>query len=90
MHLSRPIGDRLYSKHAVDRMQPSGNRFGPNIYQGINGQNYGRSVAPQYVEYVISTAEPKLQDNGNLSYKSGTIKVITNQQGAVVTIMTYK
>ena len=30
------VGDRLYSRHAVNRMQPSGNRFGPNIYQGID------------------------------------------------------
>ena len=83
------VGDRLFSKHAVDRMQPSGNRFGPYIYQA--GGDYGRSVAPQYVEDVLSTVDPVLQDNGNLSFKSGTLEVITNPQGtAVVTIMTYR
>ncbi|MEW4415260.1 hypothetical protein [Clostridium sp. AN503] len=25
------VGDRLYSRHAVERMQPSGNRYGSNI-----------------------------------------------------------
>ena len=89
-HRYAKVGDRPYSKHAVDRMQPSGNRFGPNIYQGINGSNYGRSIAPQYVEYIIATTKSQPQDNGNLSYQSGTIQIITNQQGAVVTIMTYK
>lgn len=38
------VGDRLYSRHAVDRMQPSGNRYGSSITQA--GGDYGRSVAP--------------------------------------------
>jgi len=83
------VGDRLYSRHAVNRMQPSGNRFGPNIYLGINGEDYGRSVAPQFVEDVIHSVKPFVQNNGNLVYISGTVKVVTNQQGAVITIVTY-
>ena len=82
------VGDRLYSRHAVDRMHPSGNRFGANIYQA--GGDYGRSVAPQFVEDVLSSVKPILQENGNLSYKSGTVEIITNSQGYVVTIMTYR
>ena len=82
------IGNRLYSKHAVDRMQPSGNRFGPNIYQARG--DYGRSVAPIYVEEVLNTVKPTIQQNGNLSYISGTLEVITNPEGAIVTIMTYR
>jgi len=80
------VGDRLYSKHAVDRMQPSGNLFGHSITQA--GGDYGRSIAPQYVEYVISSVIPTIQENGNLSYIFGSIQVITNKQGAVVTIIT--
>ena len=80
------VGDRLYSHHAVDRMQPSGNRYGSSIYQA--GGDYGRSVAPQYVEDVINSTKPIIQENGNLSYASGSLQVITNQQGAVVTIIT--
>ncbi len=80
------VGDRLYSKHAVDRMQPSGNLYGHPITQA--GGDYGRSVAPQYVEDVISSVKPVLQENGNLSYISGSLQVITNKQGAVVTIIT--
>uniref|UniRef100_UPI0018C56611 hypothetical protein n=1 Tax=Pectinatus frisingensis TaxID=865 RepID=UPI0018C56611 len=80
------VGDRLYSKHAVDRMQPSGNRYGSSITQA--GGDYGRSVAPEYIEQVIKEVKPVLQENGNLSYTSGSLQVITNQQGAVVTIIT--
>ena len=83
------VGNRLYSRHAVNRLQPSGNRFGPNIYQGLNGGDYGRSVAPQFVEDILKTVKPVLQENGNLAYTSGSIKVITNSVGAIVTIVTY-
>lgn len=82
------IGDKLYSKHAVDRMQPSGNRFGSNIVQA--GGDYGRSIAPQYVEDVINSTKPVFQpETGNYVHTSGSVKVIVNPEGAVVTIMTY-
>ena len=82
------VGNRLYSKHAVERMQPSGKRYtvGDAIKQ-VGGVE-GRSVSPQFVEDVINSTIPTIQVNGNLSYVSGTIQVITNQQGYVVTIIT--
>jgi hypothetical protein len=82
------VGGRLYSRHAVDRMQPSGNRYGGNsqIYQA--GGDYGRSVSPTYVESVIQQVNPVVQENGNLSYTHGSLQVITNPQGYVVTIIT--
>ena len=38
------VEGRLYSHHAVDRMQPSGNKHGSVITQA--GGDSGRSVAP--------------------------------------------
>ena len=61
----------------------------PEIYQTGTHGNLGRSVAPQFVEDAISSVKPILQQNGNLSYTSGSLQVITNQQGAVVTIITH-
>ncbi len=85
------IGNRLYSEHAVNRMQPSGNRFGPNVYQGLNSKDYGRSIAPQYVEDIINSTEGVFQpETGNFVHKLGTVKVIVNPEGAVVTIITYQ
>ena len=85
------IGNRLYSEHAVNRMQPSGNRFGPNIYQGLNAKDYGRSIAPQYVEEVINSTKAVFQpETGNFVHTLGTVKVIVNAEGAVVTIITYQ
>ena len=84
------VGNRLYSEHAVNRMQPSGNRFGPNITQGY-GTDYGRSIAPQYVEDIINSTKGILQpETGNYVHHFGTVKVVVNQQGAVVTIITYQ
>jgi hypothetical protein len=67
-------------------MQPSWNRYGRAITQA--GGAYGRSVAPKYVEDVLTSTKPEVQENGNLSYTSGTLQIITNPQGAVVTIIT--
>ena len=83
------VGDRLYSKHAVERMQPSGKRFtvGDAIVQA--GGVSGRSVAPQFVEDVIKSVEPVFQPaTGNYVYTSGTVRIVTNEYGYVVTIMT--
>ncbi|MBQ4516647.1 MAG: minor capsid protein [Clostridia bacterium] len=84
------VGSRLYSKHAVERMQPSGKRYtvGDAIKQA--GGVEGRSVSPIYVEEVIKVVQPEVQLSGNLSYVSGSLEVITNQQGCVVTIMIKK
>ncbi|MDN4066262.1 RHS repeat-associated core domain-containing protein [Paenibacillus vini] len=91
------VGERLYSRHAVDRMQPSGMRYtsesaggkvGASRIESVGQIDYGRGVAPQYVEDVISSTKPAVQNNGNISYISGSLQVITNLQGAVVTIIT--
>lgn len=67
-------------------MQPSGNRYGSAIVQA--GGDYGRGVPPSYVEYVISTVNGVKQANGNYSYISGTLQIIVNDFGAVVTVIT--
>lgn len=94
------IGGRLYSKHAVDRLQPSGLRYSPRpgpgeggstggmpqIYQA--GGDYGRSVSPSYVEDVIRRTEGITQDNGNILHDGGGLEVILSKEGRVVTVMT--
>lgn len=46
-------------------MQPSWNRYGKRVEQA--GGDYGRSVSPNYVEYVLSKAKGIPQENGNIS-----------------------
>ena len=94
------VGNRLYTRHAVDRMQPSGLRASryqgsvgstggmPQIRQAGGGYDYGRAVAPEYVEATISSSRGIVQANGNISHTSGSLQVILNPQGAVVTIIT--
>ena len=94
------VGDRLYTRRAVDRMPPSGMRYSkqqidsktggmPQIRQTAGGYDYGRSVAPQYVEDVIRSTPGFLQENRNFSHMSGTLEVIVSPQGRVVTIITH-
>lgn len=84
------VGQRLYSKHAVDRIQPSGSSYrnGSKIISASGGGDYGRGVPPSYIEYVLSSVSGVKQANGNYSYISGTLQVIINDFGAVVTVIT--
>ncbi|WFE98579.1 RHS repeat-associated core domain-containing protein [Micromonospora sp. WMMD964] len=79
------VGDRLYTRHAVDRLQPGG--LGSPA--GIVGQ--GRGIAPSFVDDVLSNIEgvpvkgPK--GESRLMYNSGTVKVVT-EDSIVITVMT--
>lgn len=79
------VGDRLYTRHAVDRMQPSG----LGAPAGASGP--GRSVSPNYVEDVLGSTKgsPVKGPNGEprLSYTSGTVQVIT-ENNIVITVIT--
>jgi len=72
-------------------MQPSGNRFGVNIEQASTRPGeYGRSISPTFIEDVIAASKPVLQeDTGNFIHTSGSVKVILNRHGAVVSVITY-
>ncbi|MFY1634563.1 RHS repeat-associated core domain-containing protein [Solwaraspora sp. WMMB335] len=97
------IGGRLYTRHAVDRMQPSGLRYSgrpgpdeggltggmPQIRQAGGDYDYGRGVSPNWVEYVIRSTRGTLQDNGNFSHVLGTLQVIVSPKGRVVTVITH-
>ena len=96
------IGDRLWSRHAVDRMQPSGMRYSPQpgpdeggstggmpqIFQVGGSYDYGRSVSPNFVEDVIRSTTGDPQKNGNYLYDGGGLQVILSPEGRVVTVMT--
>ncbi|MGM7683298.1 hypothetical protein ACSVDA_14210 [Cytobacillus sp. Hm23] len=69
-------------------MQPSGKRYKSGAQINQTGGDYGRSVSPSYLEDVIRNTQPVHQKNGNLSYTSESLQVITNKDGAVVTVIT--
>lgn len=75
------VGDRLYSQHAVDRMQPSG--LGSPA--GTSGP--GRNVTPNMVEHVIKNGSPQNSIvNGitRTTYWSGDVGVVTENNGNVI------
>ena len=85
------VGGRPYSHHAVDRMQPSGRRYAAagSIFQAAEVES--RSVAPQFMEEILQRVRLLFQpQTGNFEHKIGTVKIITNSKGSVVTIMIYQ
>ncbi|WP_387692636.1 hypothetical protein [Photorhabdus sp. RM71S] len=75
------IGDRLYSQHAVDRMQPSG------LGSPAGTTGAGRNVTPNIVDYVIKNGTPQNNVvNGitRTTYWNSDIGVVTEKNGNVV------
>lgn len=76
---------------AVDRMQPGGRRYAAagSIFQAAEVES--RSVAPQFMEEILQRVRLLFQpQTGNFEHKIGTVKIITNSKGSVVTIMIYQ
>ena len=76
------IGDRLYTRHAVDRLQPSG------LGTPAGGRpDAGRSISPTFVEDVIQNGATQSQVANGVErtiHTLGTVQVVTEQGGRVV------
>lgn len=85
------VGNRLYTRHAVDRMTPSG--FG-TAAGARAGEGAGRSISLNSIEDVITTGtRTDVQVNGvtRSIYTSGSVEVVTEGSGqAVITINPFK
>jgi filamentous hemagglutinin len=79
------IGDRLFSQHAVDRMQPSG------LGAPAGAVGAGRNISPDIVDYVIRTGTPTYNTVNGVSratYWSGDVGIVTESNGKfVVTVL---
>jgi hypothetical protein len=81
------IGSRLFTSHAVNRMNPSG-------YGSVAGvaNSRGRSISPNFVEHVIrdGDATPQVVDGVvRTIHRSGTVEVVTEDNARIViTIIT--
>jgi hypothetical protein len=94
------VGDRLYTQHAVERMQPSGMRYTSETAGGKVGasrtieagqKDYGRSISPNFIEDVISNGKlidsPIVNGVQRQVWKSGSVEVVT-EGNIVITIIT--
>ncbi|MDG6095683.1 hypothetical protein LOC54_11415 [Acetobacter sp. AN02] len=79
------IGGRNYSRHAVDRMQPSG------LGTPVGADGPGRNVTPNMVEDIINGGSVRTTTvNGvpRAIYTSGNVSVVTEDAGrTIVTIL---
>ncbi len=76
------IGDRLYTQHAVDRMQPSG------LGAPAGQVGAGRNVAPRFVEDAIQTGTRITQVTGTgvvrSVIRSGNLEIITENADKII------
>ena len=75
------IGDRLYSQHAVDRMQPSG------LGSPAGTVGAGRNISPNIVEHTIQNGtKTSSMVNGvkRTVYWSGGVGVVTERNSKIV------
>jgi filamentous hemagglutinin len=76
------VGNRLYTRHAVERMMP----------RGLTTE--GRSISANYIEDVIQTSthsDVSVDGVARQIYRSGSVEVVTEQGGRiVVTVNPYK
>jgi large exoprotein involved in heme utilization and adhesion len=76
------VGDRLYSQHAVDRMQPSG------LGIPVGADAPGRNISPNIVDYVIRTGERTVTTTADgvqrTVHWSGNVGVVTENGGKIV------
>ena len=81
------VGNRLCSRHAVDRRQPRG------LGAPAGATSAGRSISPNFVEDVIRTGSTRdviVDGVTRTIYSSGSVQVVTEQGGRiVVTVLTH-
>lgn len=75
------IGDRLYSQHAVDRMQPT------SLGSPAGTIGPGKNISPNIVEHVIKTGVTETSISNGIQrtiYRAGDIGVVTENNGNII------
>lgn len=75
------IGDRLYSQHAVDRMQPT------SLGSPAGTIGPGKTISPNIVEHVIKTGVTETSISNGIQrtiYRAGDIGVVTENNGNII------
>ncbi|WP_224276053.1 WXG100-like domain-containing protein [Nocardioides lacusdianchii] len=79
------VGDRLYARHAVDRLQPSG------LGAPAGATGAGRSISPRFIDHLLDTVKPSTvttpQGAIRQIYESGGVRIVT-EDDIVITVIT--
>ncbi len=79
------VGDRLYARHAVDRLQPSG------LGAPAGATGAGRSISPRFIDHLLDTVPPRTvttpQGAIREIYESGGVRIVT-EDDIVITVIT--
>jgi len=74
---------RKYTGKAIDRTQPSSERFG-HPGEGYYKRSRGRSIAPEFVENTIAYGNRSVDEDGNITYRLGDVEVGLNEEKNLV------
>lgn len=79
------VGDRLYARHAVDRLQPSG------LGAPAGAVGAGRSISPRFIDDLLDTVKPSTVTTPSGAvrevYESGGVRIVT-EDDIVITVIT--
>ncbi len=91
------IGNRLYTQHAVEYLQPSGRRTIGNVpvAEGEGGGfiSKGRGVPPTYVEEAILQGATRAQVTAGVQrtvHTLGDLEVVTEDHRRIVVTISYR
>lgn len=79
------VGDRLYARHAVDRLQPSG------LGAPAGAVGAGRSISPRFIDHLLDTVTPRTVTTPSGAvrevFESGGVRIVT-EDDIVITVIT--
>jgi filamentous hemagglutinin len=91
------IGERLYTRHAVEYFRPSGRRTVGNVPvaagEGGGSLSSGRGIPPVYVEQAIVQGLRRTQLTAGVHRTIHTysdIEVVTEENGKIVVTISYR
>jgi hypothetical protein len=91
------IGDRLYTKHAVDYFLPSGSWLTiqnvPTSRKEGGRRTDGRSIPPRFVEDAIQAGKTRIQMVKGVErtvYMYGDLEIVTEDHAKIVVTISYR
>jgi hypothetical protein len=91
------IGDRLYTRHAVDYFRPRGRRTIASVPsapgEGGGALSTGRNISPTNVEFTILYGSKRYEWREGIRrtvHKSSEIEVVTEQDDKIVVTISYR
>jgi hypothetical protein len=91
------VGDRFYTRHAVDRFLPSGHRLSiedvPTSRKSAGSFRNSRSIPPSFIEDAIVSGKTRQQIRDGVPgtvHMHGDLEVVTESNKTIVVTVSYR